>query len=90
MMSGQKQGDRRHSLNLPKKKIFGKNEYLLHNGYRSQLLADQAASLLRAKDFRARVVKVASLAFPYAVYYRPIKGWKTPKQRVWSSRRGKS
>ena len=83
--------DRRHSLEgIPKKKVFGGNEYLLRDSYRTKKDADYEARHLRTTlGDRARVVKVRNLAFPYAVYYRPIKGWKTPKQSMWKSRREK-
>lgn len=81
--------DRRHSLeDIPKKKVFGGNEYLLRDSFRTQKDADYEAHHLRTilRD-RARVVKVRNLAFPYAVYYRPRGGWKTPKKSYWRSRR---
>jgi hypothetical protein len=77
--------DRRHSIDLPKTKKFGGQEYKLYDGYKTIERAKETAIWLRDKTatilpWRTRIVKTRSLAFPYAVYYRPVHGWNKPKK----------
>ena len=77
--------DQRHSLEITKVKIFGGHEYILHDAYKTKASAEEQVKRFRDNvppRWRARLVKSRSLAYPYAVYYRPIHGWTRLTRKV--------
>lgn len=77
--------DKRHSLEITKSKIFGGHEYLLVDAYKTKAKAEEVIKGLRDESpprWRARLIKSRSLAYPYAVYYRPIHGWTRLTRKV--------